>query len=119
MSGRRAVIGIRTKQLSDEVYAILDAKSSNKELPAYLNQLVKQDIEKKQHAEREDYLISLMQSMQKELEQLRKDVATRSFAPVHYQEPLPLHEETNITEGKIVNEEEVTGIIEEETEFDL
>lgn len=46
MSGRRAVIGIRTKQLSDEVYAILDAKSSNKELPAYLNQLVKQDIEK-------------------------------------------------------------------------
>lgn len=121
---RRSVISIRTKFMSSEVYRILNNKSKNiNELPAYINRLVEEDLYRERRNCREDELLALIREMRKELEALRREIMLRPTMPAGYQEIMAVEEkavrEEDFTEGQLVYEEEVTGKIEEEIDFDL
>jgi hypothetical protein len=110
--------------MSSEVYRILNNKSKNiNELPAYINRLVEEDLYRERRNCREDELLALIREMRKELEALRREIMLRPTMPAGYQEIMAVEEkavrEEDFTEGQLVYEEEVTGKIEEEIDFDL
>jgi hypothetical protein len=110
--------------MSEEVYKILDNKSKDtNELSAYINRLVENDLDREHHKRREDKLLSLMQEMLCKFEVLQGDILLRPTISVGYQEIVTPHNRAighrYFSEGQLVNDEEVTGKIEETIELDL